>query len=248
MPACAQRPLDTQKVSVADQPSAAKNPTFLFRSISVSEEWDQLTDSNTLTTTLGYVEPFRNASTALGFSVPFAKKTTSPTGPTDITLGDMTFKGQWIPFETQRNGVLTTATLTAPTGDNSVGSGRWSWTPSIAGAHFWGPRFLLAQFVQQQVSFAGRASRAHIKRTDLDLYGVYSSHSLRWWINGDLNLRIDESHRNQTSSTFTIGYGKGLHKIMGGTLNGAVQTGLGMGRGRPYNDMLLISISLVDFH
>ena len=237
--------MDPRQISVADQPAAAKNPTFLFRSVSVSEEWDHLTGSDTLTTSFGYVEPFRNASTALGFSVPFEKKTTDSSG---LQPGDMTFKGQWIPFETAHNGVLTTITLTVPTGDKSVGSGKWSWTPSVAGAHFWGPRFLLAQFVQQQISFAGQASRERINRTDLDLYGVYSSRSLRWWINSDLNLRIDEAHQNHTSSTFTISYGRGLHKIMGGTLNAAVQAGAGVGSSRPYNNTVLISLSVVGFH
>jgi len=245
-PACAQRPSAAQRESVAERPAVSKNPTYLFRSVSVSEEWDHAAD-DTLTTSVEYTEPFHDAATAVGVSVPIAKSVIGPAGES-FGLGDMSVRGQWIPYETLHDGVLLTGTFTMPTGGKSGGSGKWRCTPSGAYARFWGPRFLLAQFVQQEFSFAGAADRDRINRTDLDLYGVYSSASQRWWINGDVNLRVDEANRNSLSSTTTVSYGRGLRRMMGGSLNGSVQTGFGMGVGRPYSEVVLVSVSLVGFH
>ena len=164
-------------------------------------------------------------------------------------LSDIAFKLQWIPYVTPRQGVLLTTTLTLPTSEaKSVGTGKWSITPSTAYARFWGPRFLLAQFVQQQVSFAGRANRSPVNRTDLDLYGVYSARSLQWWINTDFNLRIDEADHGRTPSSVTVTYGRGLRKVFGGSLNGSLQSGAGIGRNRPYDFMLTGGISVVGIH
>ncbi|WP_263410938.1 hypothetical protein [Terriglobus tenax] len=248
VPARAQsRPRSTD-ASVAEKPAVSKNPTFLFRTLSFSQEWDHLSNGHGFTSSLGYTEPLRNASMSLGISVPFA--TASPMTPAhgSLVLSDLALKSQWIPHVTSSHGVLLTGTLTLPTSqDDAVGTGKWSVTPSAAYARFWGPRFLLAQFVQQQVSLAGQESRARINRTDLDLYGVYSARSLQWWINGDVNLRIDEANRKQPSSA-TLSYGRGLKKIFGGTLNGSLQTGVGLGRDRPYDFMLTGGISLVGMH
>ena len=111
-----------------------------------------------------------------------------------------------------------------------------------------GTRFLLAQFVQQQVSFAGRANRSPVNRTDLDLYGVYSARSLQWWINTDFNLRIDEADHGRTPSSVTVTYGRGLRKVFGGSLNGSLQSGAGIRRNRPYDFMLTGGISVVGIH
>jgi hypothetical protein len=233
--------------TAAESPAVSKNPTFLFRTISLSQEWDQLAKGDRfLTTSVSYTEPFRDASLSLGISIPFA----GASRPTQhaITLGDIAFKGQWIPYLTPHQGVLVTTSLTLPTSqDDHVGDGKWMLTPSMAYARFWGPRFLLAQFVQHQASFAGPARRPQVNRTDLDLYGVYSGRSLRWWINGDINLRIDEAN-HRTPSSVTISYGRGLRKLFGGSLNGSVQAGRGIGRDRPYDAMLTGGISLVGFH
>jgi hypothetical protein len=78
-----------------------------------------------------------------------------------------------------------------------------------------GPRLLVAQFFQQQVSFAGSAQRDEINRSDLDLYMVYSGRSLRWWITSDMNLGINEANHNNTPASATISYGRGLRRMFG---------------------------------
>jgi hypothetical protein len=234
---------------VAEKPAISKNPTFLFRTLSLSQESDRLSSGHIFTTTLGYTEPLRNASMSLGVSVPFATPSPGIPAGSSMVLSDIAFKSQWIPYVAPRQGVLLTTTVTLPTSeDKSVGTGKWSITPSMAYARFWGPRFLLAQFVQHQVSFAGPADRAQVNRTDLDLYGVYSGRSLQWWINADLNLRIDEAGHNKTPSFITVTFGRGLRKIFGGSLNGSLQSGAGIGRSRPYDFMLTGGISLVGIH
>lgn len=246
--ACGQNRPRATDVSVAEKPAVSKNPTFLFRSVSVSQEWDRLPHGNTFTTSVGYTEPFRNAAMSAGVSIPLVTPTPSTGSVGKPVLGDVAFKGQWIPYVTPEHGVLLSGTLTLPSSqDKGVGTGKWSVTPSVAYARFWGPRFLLAQFAQHQVSFAGQAERARVNRTDLDLYGVYSARSLRWWINGDLNLRIDEANQNKTPSNFSLSYGRGLRRMLGGSLNGSLQTALGIGRDRPYNVMVTGGISLVGF-
>jgi hypothetical protein len=108
-----------------------------------------------------------------------------------------------------------------------------------------GPRLLVAQFFQQQVSFAGSAQRDEINRSDLDLYMVYSGRSLRWWITSDMNLGINEANHNNTPASATISYGRGLRRMFGGSLNGSIQSGAGIGGDRPYNVMVSAGISLV---
>lgn len=236
-------------VSVADRPAISKNPVFLFRTVSLSSELDRLPKGHTVTTTLGYTEPLRNASMSVGVSVPFANAAAGTPAASATVLSDIAFKWQGIPYVTTRHGVLLTTTLTLPTSqDRAVGTGKWSTTPSAAYAHFWGPRFLLAQFVQHQVSFAGPADRARVNRTDLDLYGMYSARSGQWWLNADGNLRIDEANQNKLPSSVTATYGRGLRKLFGGTLNGSLQTGVGIGRDRPYDVMMTGGISLVGMH
>ncbi|SFS13350.1 hypothetical protein SAMN05421771_2280 [Granulicella pectinivorans] len=244
VPALAQSHPRAMNVSVAEQPAAAKNPTFLFRTVSLGQEWDRKYGGNSLTTSLGYVEPLRHASMSIGVSVPFAEAT----GHRGMVLGDAALKSQWIPYVRPRQGVLLTGTLRLPTAqDKDAGSGDLSLTPSVAYARFWGPRFLLAQFVQQQVSAGGWAGRSRVNRTDLDLYSVYSGRSLQWWINGDVNLRVDEAHRNAMSSTVTLSYGRGLKKAFGGQWTGSVQAGGGVGPSRPYGSMVTGGIALVGF-
>jgi hypothetical protein len=254
--------------SVATEPAAATNPTFLFRSLSFSNEWDGIrTAGNTNITTLSYTEPLRHAANSLGISIPFTSTSNSaPTaqppshpfatpatvasapGKPPIVLDDISVSGQWIPWLTPHNGVLLTTTLGTPTSqDRSVGKGKWVVTPSAAAAHFWGPHFLLAQFFQQKVSFAGPASRSDVNRSDLDLYMSASPRSLRWWITADLNLGIDQANQNHTPSSATVSLGRGLRKIRGGSLNGSVMMGAGLGAYRPYNVMVTAGISLVGF-
>lgn len=278
-PACAQGNAAVTARSVAQTPAVAKNPTFLFRTLSVSQEWDRLADGgHTLKTSLGYTEPFRHASLSLGVSVPFSTPTpaegpgvvlpngtslqsdrvqpdlsSSVGGPSSadqsIALGDVVLKSQWIPYLATNHGVLVTTSLTMPTSrDARVGNGRWTITPSIAYARFWGPRLLIAQFFQQQTSFAGSAQRAQVNRSDLDLYMVFSGRSLQWWINSDINLGIDEANHNKTPASATISYGRGLRRMFGGSLNGSIQAGAGIGSDRPYNAMVSGGISLVGFH
>lgn len=242
----AQSPPRGADVSVAEEPAISKNPTFLFRTVSLSQEWDRLSGGHTFTTTLGYTQPLRNSSMSLGVSVPFATPAPGTTADSSIALSDIAFKSQWIPYVTARQGLLLTTAVTLPTSeDKNVGTGKWSITPGAAYARFWGPRFLLAQFVQHQASFAGKSDRAPVNRTDLDLYGVYSSRSLQWWINADLNLRIDEANHNKMPSSVTVTYGRGLRKLFGGSLNGSLQSGAGIGSSRPYDFMLTGGISLV---
>lgn len=261
--------------SVAQKPAIVTNPTFLFRTISLSPEWDRLADGrHSMKTSLGYTEPFLNASMSVGVSVPFSspksaddtsfllphttnlldsqlpKVSSSPGGSSSadqaIALGDIVLKSQWIPYLAPRHGVLLTTSLSLPTsGNDLIGSGKWTITPSVAYARFWGPRLLVAQFFQQQVSFAGSAERTEVNRSDLDLYMVYSGRSLRWWITSDLNLGIDEANHNKTPASATISYGRGLRRMFGGSLNGSIQAGAGVGRDRPYNTMVSAGISLV---
>lgn len=254
--------------SVATAPAAATNPTFLFRSFSISNEWDGIhAASNTNTTTLSYTEPFRHAANSLGISIPFATTSdsaateeppshpfassaaiASTSGKPPVVLGDISVSGQWIPWLTRHNGVLLTTTLGAPTSqDDSVGKGKWLVTPSVAVSHFWGPHFLLAQFFQQKVSFAGPASRPDVNRSDLDLYMSASPRSLRWWTTADLNLGIDQANHNHTPSSITASVGRGLRKTRGGSLNGSVMVGAGIGAYRPYDVMVIAGISLVGF-
>ncbi|MEK6398332.1 MAG: hypothetical protein V4734_09620, partial [Terriglobus sp.] len=141
-----------------------------------------------------------------------------------------------------------TTTLGTPTSqDSSVGKGKWVVTPSVAVAHFWGPHFLLAQFFQQKVSFAGPATRPDVNRSDLDLYMSASPRSLRWWMTADLNLGIDQANHNHTPSSATASLGRGLSKVRGGSLNGSIMVGVGIGAYRPYDVMATAGISLVGF-
>lgn len=223
--------------------------------------------SNTNTTTLSYSEPFRHAANSLGISIPFATTSNSaamaqpPSHPfatpvavdsassrSPIVLGDISVSGQWIPWLTPHNGVLLTTTLATPTSqDISVGKGKWVVTPSVALAHHWGPHFLLAQFFQQKVSFSGPASRPDVNRSDLDLYVSASPRSLRWWMTADLNLGIDQANHNHTSSSATASLGRGLRKVRGGSLNGSIMVGVGIGAHRPYDVMATAGISFVGF-
>lgn len=254
--------------SVATEPAAATNPTFLFRSLSFSNEWDSIhAADNTNTTALSYTEPFRHAANSLGISIPFATTSNSaaitqpPSHPfatpatvspasskPPVVLGDVSVSGQWIPWLTPHNGVLLTTTLGTPTSqDSSVGKGKWVVTPSVAVAHFWGPHFLLAQFFQQKVSIAGTASRPDVNRSDLDLYMSASPRSLRWWMTADLNLGIDQANHSHTPSSATVSLGRGLRQTRGGSLNGSVMMGAGIGAYRPYDVMITAGISLVGF-
>jgi hypothetical protein len=251
--------------SVATAPATATNPTFLFRSLSLSNEWDGIhAASNTNTSALSYTEPFRHAANSLGISIPFATTSgsattaqppphpfatlTSSSGRPPFVLGDISLSGQWIPWLTPHDGVLLATTLGTPTSqDSSVGKGKWVVTPSVAAAHFWGPHFLLAQFFQQKVSFAGPASRPDVNRSDLDLYISASPRSLRWWMTADLNLGIDQANHNHTPSSATFSLGRGLHKVRGGSLNGSVMVGAGIGAYRPYDVMVTAGTSLVGF-
>ncbi|WP_047490276.1 hypothetical protein [Terriglobus sp. TAA 43] len=253
-------------VSVATAPAAATNPTFLFRSLSISNEWDGVhAASDTNTTTLSYTEPFRHAANSLGVSIPlattsdsastseppshpFVASTASTIDKPSVVLGDISVSGQWIPWLTRHNGVLLTTTVGAPTSqDSSVGKGKWVVTPSVAVSHFWGPHFLLAQFFQQKVSLTGPASRPDVNRSDLDLYMSASPHSLRWWMTADLNLGIDQANHNHTPSSVTASVGRGLRKTRGGSLNGSVMVGAGIGAYRPYDVVVTAGISLVGF-
>ena len=258
----AQRGAHVAADAAAQTPAVSTNPTYLFRSLSLDQEFDRLPlGLHTYTTTLSYTEPFRHAANSLGISIPFATaKPALPTGNNTaantaanagepLTLSDITLKSQWIPYLAVRQGVLLTSSLTLPTSeDDRIGDGKWMITPSVAYARFPGPRLLIAQFFQQQVSFAGPATRAAINRSDLDLYSVYSSRSLRWWINADLNLRIDEANHNRMPSSVTISYGRGLRTMLGGSLNASVRSGAGIGRDRPYDFIVAAGISLVGIH
>lgn len=265
--------------SVAQKPAIATNPTFLFRTLSLSPEWDRLADGRHATKiSVGYTEPFLGNSMSLGVSVPFSSPTSAadtsfllphttnlfgseslkgsstPGGGSasddqstqSIALGDILLKLQWIPYVTPHHGVLLTTSVSLPTsGNDLVGSGKWTITPSVAYARFWGPRLLVAQFFQQQTSFAGSERRTQVNRSDLDLYMVYSGRSLLWWVTSDLNLGIDEANHNKTPASATISYGRGLRRMFGGSLNGSVQAGAGIGDDRPYNVMVSAGISLV---
>lgn len=250
--ACAQTVVASEPVSVAQEPALSKNPTFLFRTLSASEEFDRLAANGTQwTTTVGYTETFHNSSMSVGGSLPFgaaASTAGSPAGDRPVVLGEGSFKAQWIPYVTSQHGVLLTTSMTVPSaGDDRIGDGKWLLTPSVAYARFWGPRLLVAQFFQQQVSFAGPAGRSKVNRSDLDLYSVYSSRTLRWWLTGDLNLRVDEANHDHVRSAATVGYGRGLRKVFGGTLNGSVQAAAGVGRYRPYDYMISGGLSMVGF-
>jgi len=72
-PVCAQSQAAVAAESVAQKPAIATNPTFLFRTLSLSPEWDRLADGHhAMKTSLGYTEPFLHASMSLGVSVPFS--------------------------------------------------------------------------------------------------------------------------------------------------------------------------------
>jgi len=149
--------------SVAQKPAIATNPTFLFRTLSFSLEWDRLADGHhAMKTSLGYTEPFLHASMSLGVSVPFSspkfaddtslllphatnllgsqlqKVSSSPGGGSSsddpsIALGDIVLKSQWIPYLNVHHGVLLTTSLSLPiSGNDRIGSGKWTITPSVA--------------------------------------------------------------------------------------------------------------------
>ena len=272
LPMSAQKATAPHAESVAQTPAVATNPTFLFRTASFSEGWFRGKDgTHWMTTNLGYTEPFRHASLSAGITLPFSSQQTvqgasrpfaaatrlaaGDPQASDVareksffTLGDIVLRGQAIPYLTPKNGVLLTTSLTMPTaGNDVVGDGKWTLTPSIAYAHFW-PRLLVAQFFQQRVSFAGSAQRKRINRSDLDLYAVYSSRSQRWWITSDVNLSIDQANHNALPSSATVSYGRGLRKLFGGSLNGSIQAGGGIGSKRPHDATVSIGLSLVGMH
>ncbi|CAN5714977.1 hypothetical protein BH10ACI4_BH10ACI4_35530 [soil metagenome] len=271
LPGCACAQQRSPADSVAQRPALAKNPTFLFRTLSLNQDWSRLADgTDSFTTTVGYIEPFLHARASLGVSLPYthaqsldtanglipftlhrnssSSSSSSASGSQDpaSALENVTVRAQAIPYLTPQHGVLLIAALSAPTtSSHLVGTGKWTIAPSVAFARFPNPRLLVAQFFQQEVSFAGSAQRSSINRTNLDAYMVYSSRRLNWWVTSDINLRIDEAKDNHLSTGFTAGYGRGLRKMFGGSLNGSIQAGAGIGRDRPHDTIVSGGISLV---
>jgi hypothetical protein len=81
----------------------------------------------------------------------------------------------------------------------------------------------------------------------LDFYFVLTADDKKSWLTIDPTLGIDWENEENTPFTIEVQYGFALGTLFGGTLNGYIQPGVGIGQDRPYDWNIEVGVTVVGF-
>jgi len=144
--------------------------------------------------------------------------------------------------------MLVSTKLIIPVGRGFIpGSGTWSVAPGFSYVIYLTPQMIINPSYNQQFSFVGNSGKDKINLGTYALYAAYVDTSKRWWLTSDLSLYNNYANNQHASSQWKFSCGRVLGIAYGGTINGYIQPGIGMGPDRSYNWSLKAGISLVDF-
>ncbi len=222
------------------------NPTTLSRSFTIGTDFRSLPNGRWFNNaTARFTQPFNDSRMAIAFKAPVPS--TNLTGGTLTGFGDVSAKWNWVAYLDRRQGLLFSTEITAPTASEKVfGSGRWIAAPGITYAYFLSPEWIIAPALVHSESFAGDTLRARVSRTDFDFYTVYKPKGLNWWLTSDVTVGYDHVART-TPATWKVALGTSLGKIDDAVVNLSIRPGVGIGRDRPANWSLEVSLAVVGF-
>jgi hypothetical protein len=228
--------------------NSGTNPTTLNRAFVIGNDFRQLPGNNGRwfnNSYVRYAQPFNNGSMNLVIEAPFAS--TNVLGGTRGGFSDASLKWNWVAHVDRTMGVVPSFKVTAPTASEDVfGSGRWIGAPGLTVAFFLTPEWIIAPAVVHSFSFGDPNGRGRINRTDFDLYAVYKPKGQNWWLTGDLTVGYDFIARTWPA-TFKLALGTNIGKLGDGAVNLSIRPGIGIGRDRPANYSIEVSLSVVGF-
>jgi hypothetical protein len=224
------------------------NPTNLMRALIIGNDFRQLPGSNGRwysNSYLRFAQPFADGKMNLVIEAPLG--TTNLLGGTRAGFSDASLKWNWVAHVNQSFGIVPSFKLTAPTASQDIfGTGRWTAASGLTTAFFLSREWILAPAFVHTVSFGAPNGRANINRTDFDLYAVYKPQGRNWWLTGDLTVGYDYIARTWPAS-FKLALGTNVGKINDANVNLSIRPGVGIGRDRPANWSLEVSLSVVGF-
>lgn len=226
--------------------TSGTNPAVILRSASLYNEYADLQSGSYLNTSMfRYIEPFADGAMSIRLSVPTLFS--DATGSDELGSGDVSLKWSWISHVDTKNAWLLSAEVYAPTGDEDFGTEKWTIAPGITYARFIGKNIIAAPAVVHNISFAGDSNRQDVRRTDIDLYMVYTASDKSWWITSDFTLSIDHENDDRTPMSWEAQYGRSFGKFKGAAVNAYIRPGIGIGSDR-FNDWNFeFGISLIGF-
>jgi hypothetical protein len=244
--ACTIGPVAAQEASQPDK--SGTNPTALTRAFVVGNDFRQLPGNNGRwfnNSYVRYAQPFANGSMNLVIEAPFAS--TNVVGGTRGGFSDASLKWNWVAHVDRTMGIVPSFKVTAPTASEDVfGSGRWIGAPGLTVAFFLTPEWIIAPAVVHSFSFGDANGRGRINRTDFDLYAVYKPKGQNWWLTGDLTVGYDYIAKTWPA-TFKLALGTNIGKLGDGAVNLSIRPGIGIGRDRPANYSIEVSLSVLGF-
>ena len=162
-------------------------------------------------------------------------------------LGDMVLKTTYIPFLDHTGGVALSAELGMPTASyTALGTGKWTFSPSITYGMFLSPTMILAPSYKQSFSIAGDAGRKTINNGAIDLYYVIILDKTQS-ITIDPMYLPDYNAGNYAGAALKVNYSHFLAKVGDGALNGYIKPGIGIGQDKPYGWSIEAGVTLIGF-
>ncbi|MGL5361792.1 MAG: hypothetical protein ACRDBH_02855 [Bosea sp. (in: a-proteobacteria)] len=222
------------------------NPTTFNRSFNIGTDFRALLNGRWFNNaTVRYTQPFNNNQMNIAVKVPVPS--TNLLGGSATGVGDISAKWNWLAYLDRRQGLVISTELTAPTASRKVfGSGKWVVAPGISYAYFLSPEWIVAPALVHSVSFAGDEGRTRVNRTDFDFYTVYKPKGQNWWLTSDITVGYDYVAKT-TPASWKLALGTTVGKIGDGVVNLSLRPGVGIGRDRPANWTMEVSLSVVGF-
>jgi hypothetical protein len=236
-----------QQESAEAEDKSGTNPAKLSRTVSIGSELRWLDHGRLYQqSTLRFSQPFANNTMALQVKIP-ATWTDAVRGKTTSGLSDISAKWTWVAHVDQRQGLILSAELTAPTAANTIlGTGRWTAAPGVTYAAFLSPEFILAPALVYVSSFAGDRHRAHVSRFDFDLYAVYKPTGRNWWVTQDLTISRDLISKTWPA-TYRVALGMNIGKIGDSAVTLSLRPGIGIGNDKPMRYSFEAMLSVIGF-
>jgi hypothetical protein len=230
-----------------EKDNSGTNPAQITRSLTVQNVYNRLDRSfyNNVAT-LRYNEPLFDGTWGLRLSAPFAF--TNVTGRDTSGFGDVAAKLTWIAHLDQRQAIVFSGEVAAPTAvDKVLGTGRWVGSPGVTYAWFVNPEIIIAPALIHNMSFGQERGRAQVNRTDFDFYTVYKPTGQNWWLTSDVTISRDWETKT-TPMSWRVALGSNIGKLPGGgAVNLSIRPGVGFGPDKPFRWSLEAGISIVGF-
>lgn len=223
------------------------NPLNLQNTAVIFNEYQDLDGAYRNTTNLRYIQGFADGTMAVRLTAPIVA--TDVGGETETGLGDFNLRYNYVPYVTQKFGLMLSCESWLDTASEDVlGRGKTSLAPVVVAAFFLSPQWIFAPAYQYNVSLdvLGDDDRADIRESYIDLYLVWTSANKQQWAILDPTIVVD--HENDHESMTVEGeVGQIFGKALGGVYSAYVRPGIGIGSYRAYEWNLEIGIKLIGF-